>query len=176
MLLHLPGLLPCAGPSASLPTPSSSRGTDNLGPGTYCADPPPSDPPQCQRSELLLQLGFLDLQTHPSPLKAPGAKSICLTTLKFLSPEMRLSCHCGTRSNTYLLRLPQLVLGSAREETDGQVLELAQTPPACWYPKDAAPNQGETRPAGTALWLAVRLSLIQASRTPGHSQGLPGPK
>lgn len=176
MVLHLPSLLPCAGPSASLPTPSTSRGIDNLGPGTFCADPAPSDPPWCQRSELLLQLGLLDLQTHPSPLKAPRTKSTCFTTLRFPSPEMRLSCHCGIRSNTYLLRLPQLGLGSAREETDGQVLELVQTPPACWCLRDAAPSRGETWPAGTALWLAVRSSLIQASRALGHSQGLPGSK
>lgn len=66
-----------------------------------------------------------------------------MTTLRFSSPEMRLSCHCGIKSNTYLLWLPQLVLGSAREETDGQVLELVQTPPVCWYPRDAAPTKGK---------------------------------
>lgn len=132
-------------------------GTDRLqpGPGHPPANPAPSDP---LLPELLLQQGVFQPSKHtPVPQKPVGPRNkVCLPvdTQRLPSPETRLSCRCSVRSNTYLLRLPQVVLGSAREEIAGQVLELAQPLPRHWQPRDAAPARGEPWPAGTAPWLS----------------------
>lgn len=95
-----------------------------------------------------------ELSSPPSTPQFPRNKVyLSIYVQRFPFPNKVLSCCHSTRSDTYLLRLPQVVLGSAREETARQVLELAQPLPGCWYPRDAAPTQGQPQLAGTAPWL-----------------------
>lgn len=150
--LHQPPLHPCPHPALAGAQTGGSQGL-----GTHWADPTPSKPLRCQGSELLLQRGVFQPSKHtPVPQKPAGPRSkvhFSVSTQRFPSPEMRLRCRCSARSDTYLLRLPQVVLGSAREETAGQVVEWAQPLLGHWYPGDAAPTREEPRLASIALWL-----------------------
>lgn len=155
-----PASSPASAPSASLPTPGTGRGADRRqpGPGHPLGRPHLPPIPCGARGQSCSSKGEFSSppNTPQSPRSLVGPRSkvpFAISTQRFPSPEMRLRCRCSARSDTYLLRLPQVVLGSAREETAGQVVEWAQPLLGHWHPGDAASTREEPRLASIALWL-----------------------
>lgn len=82
---------------------------------------------------------------------APGAKSTPPDKLRdFPTPSPGLSGRQQRWSNTYLLRLPQVVLGSAREDTVRQMLHVPSIHPG-WHADTEELQPGGATPRSAVM-------------------------